>query len=80
MNTGDLSRMRHLDAIEAAAYRDMFANAPRALAVALGIETREVAGATLLMVSVTSLPRPTTHWMRSVMLTGTRAPVNGGYT
>jgi len=41
--------MRHLDAIEAAAYRDMFANAPRALAVALGIETREVAGATLLM-------------------------------
>jgi len=49
MNTGDLSRMHQLDAIEAAAYRDMFENAPRALAGALGIETREVAGATLLM-------------------------------
>lgn len=39
---------RH-DAVEAAAYRDMFAAAPRDLAQALGLQTREIAGATLLI-------------------------------
>ena len=38
-----------LDAAEALAYRDMFAAAPAALARSLGLETRELAGATLLI-------------------------------
>ncbi len=37
------------DAIEAAAYRELFAAAPAELAAALRIATREIAGATLLM-------------------------------
>jgi hypothetical protein len=44
-----LSLIHHLDAAEAAAFRDLFAAAPRDLAAALGLETREVAGATLLI-------------------------------
>jgi GNAT superfamily N-acetyltransferase len=38
-----------LDAAEALAYRDMFAAAPAPLARALGLEARELAGATLLI-------------------------------
>lgn len=52
----DLSLVRDLDAVEAAAYRDMFAAAPKELSSALGLATREVAGATLLMAP--GLPTP----------------------
>jgi len=45
-----------LDAAEAAAYRDMFAAAPRGLASSLGLEVHDVAGATLLMAP--GLPTP----------------------
>jgi len=55
MNPLDLPLVRDLDAVEAAAYRDMFAAAPTELAP-LGLETREVAGATLLMAP--GLPTP----------------------
>jgi hypothetical protein len=51
-----LSLIHHLDAAEAAAFRDLFAAAPRDLAGALGIETREVAGATLLIAP--GIPNP----------------------
>lgn len=37
------------DEVEAAAYRDMFAAAPAAMVQALGLQTRELAGATLLL-------------------------------
>lgn len=49
MNQPDLPLVHDLDVVEAAAYRDMFAATPRELSAALGLETREVAGATLLM-------------------------------
>ncbi|MCO5108621.1 MAG: hypothetical protein M9907_16300, partial [Burkholderiaceae bacterium] len=55
MNPLDLALVRDLDAVEATAYRDMFAAAPTELAP-LGLETREVAGATLLMAP--GLPTP----------------------
>lgn len=55
MNPLDLPLFRDLDAVEAAAYRDMFAAAPTGLAP-LGLEAREVAGATLLMAP--GLPTP----------------------
>lgn len=48
MSHPDLALVRELDAVEAAAYRDMFAAAPSGFAT-LGLETHEVAGATLLM-------------------------------
>jgi GNAT superfamily N-acetyltransferase len=50
------SHMHTLDAIEAAAYRDMFAAAPRELAKNLGLQIHEVAGATLLVAS--AIPSP----------------------
>ena len=40
---------RAADAVEAAAFRDMYAAAPRELAERLGLEVRELAGATLLV-------------------------------
>lgn len=49
MTVHSLSLIHHLDAAEAAAFRDLFAAAPPELAVSLGLETREVAGATLLI-------------------------------
>jgi GNAT superfamily N-acetyltransferase len=41
--------IHRLDTVEATAYRDMMAAAPQALARNLGLETRDVAGATLLL-------------------------------
>jgi GNAT superfamily N-acetyltransferase len=41
--------IHRLDTVEARAYRDMIAAAPQALARTLGLETRDVAGATLLL-------------------------------
>jgi len=48
--------IHQLDSIEAAAYRDMFNAAPAPLRATLGLETREIAGATLLMAP--GLPSP----------------------
>ena len=56
MNPLDLALVRDLDAVEAAACRDMLAAAPQELSSALGLATREVAGATLLMAP--GLPTP----------------------
>jgi GNAT superfamily N-acetyltransferase len=55
MSHSDLPLVRDLDLVEATAYRDMFAAAPAELA-SLGLETREVAGATMLMAP--GLPTP----------------------
>jgi GNAT superfamily N-acetyltransferase len=52
MNSQDLSLIHRLDAVEANAYRSMFAAAPDAL----GLEAREVGGATLLVAK--GLPVP----------------------
>lgn len=46
-DTSELARLA--DSVEAAAYRDMFIAAPSALAKTLGLEVREIAGATLLI-------------------------------
>lgn len=44
------------DAVEAAAYQDMFAAAPAAMARSLGLQVREIAGATLLIAA--GMPTP----------------------
>lgn len=49
MDGKDAALARRHDEVESAAYRDMFAAAPRELAQALGLETRDIAGATLLI-------------------------------
>jgi GNAT superfamily N-acetyltransferase len=43
------SLIHHLDAVEAAAFREIYAAAPNGIAASLGLETRNVAGATLLI-------------------------------
>jgi hypothetical protein len=55
MNRTDVAAVHHLDAVEAAAYRDMLAAVPRSL-FSLKAETREIAGATLMVVP--GLPVP----------------------
>lgn len=45
----DAAALRWADRIEAAAFRDLFAAAPPGFAAALGLEIREMAGATLLL-------------------------------
>jgi GNAT superfamily N-acetyltransferase len=55
MSHPDLPLVHDLDLVEATAYRDMFAAAPAELA-SLGLETHEVAGATMLMAP--GLPTP----------------------
>jgi hypothetical protein len=49
MNEPSLSMIHHLDAVEAAAYRDLFAAAPAALAARLGLSVHKLAGAVLLV-------------------------------
>jgi len=56
MNNANASLIHDLDAIEAAAYRDLFAAAPVDLAASLRLATRDIAGATLLMAP--GLPTP----------------------
>jgi GNAT superfamily N-acetyltransferase len=49
MDTSDPSLIRRLDTIEADAYRDMYAAAGPQFASAVGLATREIGGATLLV-------------------------------
>jgi len=56
MHAPEDSRISRLDAIEAAAYRDMFAAAPVTLRQTLGLATQEIGGATLLLAP--GLPTP----------------------
>ena len=56
MNALDPDEMRITEAVEAAAYRDLYAAAPGELAASLGIRSAEVAGATLLVAS--GIPDP----------------------
>jgi len=73
MNKTETSTIQALDNLEAAAYRDMFAAAPGDLVAALRLETREVAGACLLMAP--GLPTP---MFNRVIGLGNTGPVSEG--
>jgi GNAT superfamily N-acetyltransferase len=63
MQPTDLGLVRELDAIEAEAYRDLFAAAPAPLARGMGLQVRGVGGATLLLATT-----PTTLFNRAIGL------------
>jgi hypothetical protein len=73
MNHLEHSTIHALDAVEAAAYRDMFAAAPAALRQRLGMETREMGGATLLIA-----PGLPTSMFNRVIAFGNAHPVTDG--
>jgi len=73
MSNPDPAILHDLDAIEAVASRSLFAAAPSALRQALGLETRSIAGATLLLAP--GLPTP---MFNRVIGLGNAGPVSEG--